>query len=182
LVVSFSIRPPPGPACRLRSHRAGGKYIQEERLLKRKYFFAAISLLVGTLISLPAGAAQSAKQAEPSSDDLPVAYRKWKGDLDGMVKRRAIRALVVNSKTFYFLDMGRQYGVSYEGLKAFETGLNKKLKTKDRKVQVYFIPVSRDEIIPALLDGRGDIAAANLTVTPERQKRVDFSTPRSTAM
>ena len=26
-------------------------------------------------------------------------------------------------------------------------------------------------------DGRGDIAAANLTITPERRKQVDFSTP-----
>jgi membrane-bound lytic murein transglycosylase MltF len=145
--------------------------------VKRKSLLAAISLLVSALIALPAGAAQSAKQAEAPSGSLPTEARKWKGDLDGMVKRRLIRALVVNSKTFYFLDKGRQYGASYEGLKAFETELNKKLKTKSRKVQVYFIPVSRDEIIPALLDGRGDIAAANLTITPERKKQVDFSAP-----
>jgi membrane-bound lytic murein transglycosylase MltF len=145
--------------------------------LKRKYFFAAIGLLFSTFISLPAGASQSVKQMEPFPEDLPITSRKWKGDLDGMVRRRVIRALVVNSKTFYFLDMGRQYGASYEGLKAFETELNRKRKTKNRKVQVYFIPVSRDELIPALLSGRGDIAAANLTITPERRKQVDFSTP-----
>ena len=32
-------------------------------------------------------------------------------------------------------------------------------------------------MIPALLDGRGDIAAAATTITPERQKQVDFSEP-----
>jgi ABC-type amino acid transport substrate-binding protein len=37
--------------------------------------------------------------------------------------------------------------------------------------------VSRDKIIPALLAGHGDIAAANLTITPERRKQVDFSAP-----
>ncbi len=145
--------------------------------MKRVSLFAAMSLLLGALIALPAGAAQSAKQAEAPSGSLPLQAGKWKGDLDGMVKRRTIRALVINSKTFYFLDKGRQYGASYEGLKAFEKELNKKLKTKTRKVQVYFIPVARDEIIPALLDGRGDIAAANLTITPERQRQADFSTP-----
>ncbi|MGB3097299.1 MAG: lytic transglycosylase F [Candidatus Deferrimicrobiaceae bacterium] len=145
--------------------------------MKRVSLFAAMSLLLSALIALPAGAAQSAEQVEAPSGSLPLQARKWKGDLDGMVKRRAIRALVINSKTFYFLDKGRQYGASYEVLKAFETELNKKLKTKSRKVQVYFIPVARDEIIPALLDGRGDIAAANLTITPERQRQVDFSTP-----
>ncbi len=145
--------------------------------MKRVSLLAATSLLLGALIALPAGAAQSAKQAEAPSGSLPLQAGKWKGDLDGMVKRRTIRALVINSKTFYFLDKGRQYGASYEGLKAFEKELNKKLKTKNRKIQVYFIPVSRDQIIPALLDGRGDIAAANLTITPERQRQADFSTP-----
>ena len=40
-----------------------------------------------------------------------------------------------------------------------------------------FVPVARDELIPGLLKGHGDIAAANLTITPERQKNVDFSEP-----
>ncbi len=44
-------------------------------------------------------------------------------------------------------------------------------------MNVAFIPVSRDQLIPALVEGRGDIAAANLTITPEREADVDFSTP-----
>ena len=38
-----------------------------------------------------------------------------------------------------------------------------------------FIPVRRDQLLPALAAGKGDIAAANLTITPERQKLVDFT-------
>lgn len=34
----------------------------------------------------------------------PVLAKPWTGDFDGMVKRRVIRALVVYSKPFYFLD------------------------------------------------------------------------------
>ena len=40
-----------------------------------------------------------------------------------------------------------------------------------------FVPVSRDELIPALLEGKGDIVMADLTVTPERRKNVDFVDP-----
>jgi membrane-bound lytic murein transglycosylase MltF len=40
---------------------------------------------------------------------------------------------------------------------------------------VVFIPVRRDQLLPALAAGKGDIAAANLTITPERQTLVDFS-------
>jgi membrane-bound lytic murein transglycosylase MltF len=62
-------------------------------------------------------------------------------------------------------------------LKEFEKYVNKKLKTKTLKVQVVFIPVRRDELIPGLVQGLGDLAVANLTITPQRRKHVDFSNP-----
>ncbi|MBW2056351.1 MAG: lytic transglycosylase F [Deltaproteobacteria bacterium] len=101
----------------------------------------------------------------------------WTGDFDGMAGRRMIRALVVYSKTFYFLDRGRQRGATYELLREFEKFVNTRLKTKTLRVQVVFIPVSRDELLPGLVSGLGDIAAANLTITPGRLKHVDFSDP-----
>jgi len=102
---------------------------------------------------------------------------KWTGDFDGMVKRRMIRVLVPYSKTLYFVDRGIQRGLVYDSFRMFEDDLNKKLKAKNIKTHVLFVPVGRDDIIPALLEGRGDIAAANLTITPERLKLVDFSDP-----
>ncbi|MDH3584991.1 MAG: lytic transglycosylase F [Phycisphaerae bacterium] len=102
---------------------------------------------------------------------------KWQGDLDGMVERRVIRALVVYNKMLYFLDGGRQRGASYEALKGFEKFVNKKFGTKTLKVDILFIPVPRDRIVPLLVEGYADIAAANLTITPERKKLVDFSDP-----
>ncbi|MBL8920289.1 MAG: transporter substrate-binding domain-containing protein [Myxococcaceae bacterium] len=40
------------------------------------------------------------------------------------------------------------------------------------------VPIERfDELVPALLDGRGDVIAAGLTVTPSRQKLVAFTRP-----
>jgi len=120
----------------------------------------------------PLGAAQQTEKAE----FLPLD-QKLLSDLDGMVDRREIRVLVVYSKTFYFLDQGQQRGATYELLKAFEKFINKKLKTKTLKLRVLFIPVGRDQLIPWLVEGRGDIAAANLTITPQRQKQIEFSDP-----
>ena len=61
--------------------------------------------------------------ALPGSE-LPAPNRPWTGDLDGMVERRLIRALVTFSRTNYFLDGADQKGLSYEGLKQFEKHLN----------------------------------------------------------
>jgi len=102
---------------------------------------------------------------------------KWTGDLDGMIKRRQIRVLVTYSKTHFFVDRGTQRGLTYDTFRLFEDDLNKKLKSKNIRLHVVFVPVSRDDIIPALLEGRGDVAAANLTITPDRLKQVDFCDP-----
>ena len=113
--------------------------------------------------------------------DLAEMQKPWTGDLDGMIERRVIRVLTVNSKTFYFIDKGMQRGTVVDYFRLFEDELNKKLaaekklKNKNLKVRVVFIPVRRDQLLPGLVAGKGDIAAANLTITPERQKLVDFS-------
>ncbi len=136
-------------------------------------FWPVIVFVVALLcLTATAAAAQKTQQGELISLD-----EKWLGDFGGMAKRREIRVLVVYSKTFYFLDQGRQRGAIYELLKQFEKFINKKLKTKTLKLRVLFIPVRRDQLIPWLVAGRGDIAAANLTITPQRQKQVDFSDP-----
>jgi membrane-bound lytic murein transglycosylase MltF len=122
-----------------------------------------------------APAAPSGKEGYALPDN--VTKRSWTGDLDGMVKRRQIRILTVYSKTFYFLDKGVQRGLAYDLGQMLEADLNKKLKTKHNRVHVLYVPVDRDELIPALLEGRGDVAMANLTITPERLKQIDFTDP-----
>ena len=107
---------------------------------------------------------------------------KWTGDFDEMAERNLIRVLVPYSKTFYFLDRGHQRGLTYETIKKFEKYLNHQLGKKTLKVRVVVIPTKRDRLLPALLEGLGDIAAANLTITSERQKLVDFSVPNYTGV
>src|SRR5580765_6188115 len=59
--------------------------------------------------------------------DLVAMQKPWTGDLNGMIERRVIRVLTVNSKTFYFLDKGVQRGIAVDYLGMFENELNKKL-------------------------------------------------------
>jgi membrane-bound lytic murein transglycosylase MltF len=101
----------------------------------------------------------------------------WIGDLDGMTERRLIRVLTVYNKTQYFIDRGTPRGTAYDQGKLLEAALNQKLGTGHLTINVQFVPVSRDELIPFLLDGRGDIIMADLTITPERSERVDFTEP-----
>ena len=143
-----------------------------------------------TFILLSAALPGLAEQPSPkpvARDDLTLdpalVMQPWKGDLDGMIKRGFIRVLAVNSKTFYFQDKGTQRGTTYDIFRLFEQDLNKqlekqgKLRQKHLQVRVVFIPIARGDLLQALTEGKGDIAAANLTITPERQKRVDFSVP-----
>ena len=101
----------------------------------------------------------------------------WKGDYDDMQERRVIRVLVAYSKTFYFMDGVKQKGLSYEMIQSFEKYINRQQKKNPLKVNVFIIPVARNELLPALIEGRGDIAVANLTITAPRLKQVDFSDP-----
>ena len=139
-------------------------------------FIRVISaIIMVTVVSIPR-VAPAADTASTSQNAL-LENNPWRGDFDGMVKDRVIRALVVYSKTFYFLDGGRQRGLSYDLLKQFEKFVNQKLKTKTLKVHIVFIPVRRDKLISGLVEGLGDIAVANLTITPQRKKQVAFSDP-----
>jgi membrane-bound lytic murein transglycosylase MltF len=101
------------------------------------------------------------------------------GDLDDMVARRYLRVLVVPTRTEYWIHDGRPVGIEYERLRAFEKWLNKRHKTDHRHLHVHvvFIPTRRDDLIPALLAGRGDIAVGMLTATAQRLQQVDFAGP-----
>jgi len=98
-------------------------------------------------------------------------------DFDAMLKQRAIRVGVTFSRTHYFIDKGAQRGIAYESLTLFEKELNQQYKTGNLKVHVIFVPLQRDQLLPALTEGKIDAVAAMLTVTPERSQVVAFTAP-----
>ena len=135
-----------------------------------------------------AGAAQTetedAQGAAPDRDDAEQFaaagefLQPWLGDLDGMEERRVIRLLTVYSVGIYYIEQGQEKGLTKELARLFEKFINKHVQGK-RKVYVAIIPVARDQLLPALLAGRGDLVVANLSITPEREELIDFSIPVS---
>jgi membrane-bound lytic murein transglycosylase MltF len=94
-----------------------------------------------------------------------------------MKKRRLVRILVPYNKTIYFVDRGRPYGTAVELGRALEDWLNEGKTRQIEMTRVAFVAKPRDQLLPALVQGLGDIAAGNLTITPERRKTVDFTGP-----
>jgi membrane-bound lytic murein transglycosylase MltF len=122
----------------------------------------------------PAQPAASGEQVRLMS--LPRS-RIWLGDFDRMKKRRIVRILVPYSKTLFFQDKGVLRGVAAEAALEFEKWLNKRYPAKPYKFYVALIPTPRDKLLTELRAGKGDVVAANLTITPERSTLVDFSRP-----
>ena len=86
--------------------------------------------------------------------DLHLA-EQWSGDFDGMQERRVIRVLVAYNKMLYFVDQGQHRGVNIDFFTAFAKYLSEKYKKGVLKTEILFLPVKRDQLLPALADGRG---------------------------
>ena len=110
-------------------------------------------------------------------EDVIPFWEPWLGDFDGMTERRVVRALTTYGGYQFYYDEGRPRGATYDMLMALEGYLNTELGRRNIRVYVLPIPVSRDQLLPALLDGRGDLIATDLTITEERSKLVDFTRP-----
>ncbi len=132
---------------------------------------------VGEEPAAPDAASELQSVAATPPELVAELLEPFHGDFAAMVERRTIRVLVTYNKTNFFLDHGTQRGITADVLREFETSLNKQLKLGSRPLHVMAIPVARDQLISYLEEGRGDIAAASLTITPERAKEVDFSLP-----
>jgi len=97
------------------------------------------------------------------------------GDLKEIKSRKVIRALVTYGKADFFMRDGGLHGIQVDLLRLLEKDINKGIRKADQKIKVKYIPVSFDQLLPALKDGRGDIAAAFLTATPQRTEYVNIS-------
>lgn len=133
----------------------------------------------------PSGADAPIPDTASPLDALPEAWRllvdkSFTGDFHEMVKRRMIRVGVTFNRTHYFIDKGQEHGLTYEGLKLFENDLNTDLKTGNLRVHVVIVPMSRDLLGSSLLNGKVDMVAAMVTVTPEAEALAAFSEPTRT--
>jgi membrane-bound lytic murein transglycosylase MltF len=113
----------------------------------------------------------------PSIAEERLIHQKWKGDLDGIAKRRILRVLAVPGKLGVYFDGSQMEGAIYDFVREFEIFLNKKLNTGNLRINVAFIPVARERLLPMLQDGGGDLVATLMAVSEERENLVDFSDP-----
>ena len=135
-----------------------------------------VLLLVAFSTITPAAPAQQT-QAKPPVIAPTTTGTQRTGDLDAVLQHRVVRIGVPYSKTFYYAIKGVQYGTAYEMGEAFEQYLNRKYPHQNKKIKTYvfFIVTPRAQAITKLNDGWLDILVGGITVTPERQKLVDFS-------
>ena len=122
----------------------------------------------------PAPTAQP--RAAPSAEVESAIARapRYTGDLKELRARARLRILIPANVggVFYLPREGWPVEAQHEAAASFarSQGLEPELVTIEQF----------GDMIPALRDGRGDIIAANLTVTEPRRKLIDFSVPLTT--
>jgi membrane-bound lytic murein transglycosylase F len=92
------------------------------------------------------------------------------GDLPDIRERGVLRVLVVDgSPEFYAVrsGAGAPAGLDRELLDGF---------ARLQRLEIVTVEIpSWDELVPALIDGRGDLVAGGVTATANRQKLIDFT-------
>ncbi len=130
-----------------------------------------LTLVTALFTSGPASAASGQQDGI-----LEHANKPWTGDLGGITERQFLRILTVHNPLFFSFDGAKQKGIVAELAKMFEDHLAEEIG-RVKSPTVVVIPVGRDELLPGLIEGRGDVVMGNLTITPARQKQVDFGPP-----
>ncbi len=142
--------------------------------LSKRFAIAAIGLLAAF------SAVGERAEAQDLTDDqilMENAREAWTGDLDGMIDRGFLRLATAYNPIFFSYDGLAQAGIVHAIVREMEAYLNKRHVPKGRKINVVIMPMPRDQILPSVVEGRADLAIANLTITPERQQSIDFSDP-----
>ena len=148
-------------------------------------FRLCVAALAGLFFVLSAWAqapapASAAASAAANPRGLAIEGKKWVGDFDAMLERRMIRVAIPYSRTLFYIDKGREQGITAGHMRDFERWVNKRHAKRlgKRPLTVYIVPTTRDELMQDVHDGLTDIAAGNLTVTDDRLKLVDFVAPQ----
>ncbi|OGQ18410.1 MAG: hypothetical protein A2138_16350 [Deltaproteobacteria bacterium RBG_16_71_12] len=95
--------------------------------------------------------------------------KSYVGDLPDLRTRGVVRVLTRNNSTSYFLYKGVEAGFDYE----LASWIADEMKVR---LEMVVAPTQR-ELVPWLLDGRGDLILAGLSTSAARADRVHFTRP-----
>jgi membrane-bound lytic murein transglycosylase MltF len=140
-------------------------------------FFAILLILIPAVSPAPANSEPPLPVPEEETALMERVRKEFTGDLDQIKTRKLIRVLVSFSRTNFFFHNGHPQGFEYELLRAYEKFLNKSITYRHEGVKMVFVPVPFHRLFDDLAAGRGDIAAAGLTITSARAAKVNFSRP-----
>jgi len=126
-------------------------------LAQKRVFFAAIAIFASCT------SCQDDSQTEFSSSPEVTL------DVDAIIKRGYINALVDNNSISYFVYKGQPMGYEYELLKRLADHLQVDLKIK--------VTSGVENAITLLNKGEGDILAFPLTINKTRKKYISFTNP-----
>ena len=91
-------------------------------------------------------------------------------------KNKVITFVTMNSPNTYYVNDDNEYaGLEYDLAKLFVKDLNNDPKFKDTQLKL-IVENHIDQVLPDVLTGKADIAAADLSVTEVRKKRFNFTT------
>jgi len=90
-------------------------------------------------------------------------------DLPEIQKRGVLRVLMRNNSVSYFLHRGVPVGFDFQLVQMLAKDLGLRLEV--------VVPRQGEDLIEWLREGRGDIIAASMTITPQRKKQVAFTLP-----
>ena len=143
-------------------------------------YLHTVARLVSAILAAALLLGSAGVSAQLSDEELAALDARIKkpffGEPLSAPESRAIYVLTVYNKTNFFIDeKGNYRGFEYDILKGYEKFLNRDKKKASDRHYLVFIPMRFEDILPALAEGRGDIAAANLTITDERAQSVDFA-------
>jgi membrane-bound lytic murein transglycosylase F len=102
--------------------------------------------------------------------DKPNEPAKKQPTTPAVKNEKVITFVTINSPNTYFVDGNSEFaGLEYDLAKSFVQEL-------DDGTQLKFIVENHiDQVLPNLINGKADIAAADITVTEARKTRIDFS-------
>lgn len=129
---------------------------------------------------LAADSAEAVPAPAAQDEQPPLVLRVTRPDFSdwpGIEARGLLRVLVPRDRTNFFYAEGRLRGMEYELVHEFERSLAQKPGGRRPQIDVAYVPVAFDRLLPALVEGLGDVAAGGLTITAEREQVVAFTEP-----